>query len=654
MPQRALLLFLVLGVSLASYSQAVYNTDSLARAIAKLPDDSEKVNQLNRLAGMLRDRDCHKSLAYAMQAHNLSKTLQFDQGRLYALENMAWAYFRKGEYAQAFELSAEGLKLAETLGDQRMVIRCLNTIATINVEQRQYRQAVLNFRQAIRLSRESKDLSSEVRSVSNLAVCYLEANRLDSANYYALDAIRLSRNARTGYYRGLAHRVLGDVNEARINYERALFHYDSAMAVAIRLNNSYLRVSTQYRIGQIHLNLGYYREALSDIHAILADARHYGFRADLERAYQLLADTYEAQNDYAKAHHYQRLYIGIHDSLQEQRNNERMAIMQARFESEIKESKIELLTKDTQLKQKEINSQRLWKWWSVGGLALMVVLAFMLWYSNGLKRKTNIELANKNAEIAMQAQALHSLNLTKDKLFSIISHDLRSPLASLSGLIAVLGMGAMTHEEFSLMSHKISKNLDRVQGDLENLLMWAQSQLNGLNLDPTMIELRAVIDEKVQLFSEIARQKAITIENEVSESHCAVADRNHISLVMRNLLANAIKFNRIGGIIKVTADRKNEFIEVSVTDTGIGMTEEDVARLFNAQTHFTNPGTNQEKGAGIGLLLTKEFVEKNGGTIWVESKYEIGTKFTFTVRADNRNNVPVTIGISSESLVVSP
>jgi signal transduction histidine kinase len=265
---------------------------------------------------------------------------------------------------------------------------------------------------------------------------------------------------------------------------------------------------------------------------------------------------------------------------------------------------------------------------------LMAILAFVLLYSNRTKKLANDELASKNEEIKEQAQQLRNLNLTKDKLFSIISHDLRSPLASLRGLIDILDMDGLSREDFKLTFRKLGRNLESVQDDLDNLLLWAQSQLKGLQSDPVTLRVQPIIDEKIRLFNEIAQQKEITIINEIDRNLLIVADRNHMALVVQNLLANAIKFSQQGGSISISERAVGEKVEISVTDTGVGMTSSEVDQLFSAETHFTKPGTNREKGVGIGLLLTKEFVEKNGGSIWATSELGKGSTFTFSIRQD--------------------
>jgi len=410
--------------------------------------------------------------------------------------------------------------------------------------------------------------------------------------------------------------------------------FDEVIHIGTSLQNVFLQVSTNHRIGKAYFVLGRNPEALKTLDANMSVARKYGFKSELERSLKLIAEIYASIGELHRAYNYQSQYLAVHDSLQQQRSNEATALMQAKFDSEMKEARIELLTKEAMLKQEEINSQRLWMYFSVGCLSLTIILAFVLLYSNRLKKHANDELAGKNKEIAKQTAQLKSINATKDKLFSIISHDLRSPLASLRGLVAVMGLGGLSKDEFIESSRKLRKNLDAVQGDLDNLLVWAQSQLNGLQSNPVSMRMRPVVEEKIDLFSEIARQKDITILNEVNESLSIVADRNHMGLVVRNLLANAIKFNRPGGLIRISERRVGEYFEISVTDSGIGMTSRDLGRLFNAATHFTTPGTHQEKGAGIGLLLTKEFIEKDGGSIRATSEFGKGSTFTFTVRPD--------------------
>ncbi len=312
-----------------------------------------------------------------------------------------------------------------------------------------------------------------------------------------------------------------------------------------------------------------------------------------------------------------------------------MDLVRAKLDAEMKESGIKLLIDNAQLKQEEINDQRIWLVFSIGAVCFFAILAAVLMRSDLRRKKANDELSRRNLEIQQQAQQLQYLNQTKDRLFSVISHDLRSPLATLRGLIDIIAIDGLSREDFVSISSKLSRNLESVQGDLDNLLFWAQSQLQGLQIRPISVKLHPIIEEKIRLFGENATQKQITILNEIQPSLSIVADKNHIALVIGNLLANAIKFNKHGGLIKIKERNVNGCIEISVSDTGVGMTVSEVQRLFDVGTHFSRPGTQQEKGLGIGLLLSKEFIERNGGSIWATSEPEKGSTFTFSLKHDD-------------------
>jgi signal transduction histidine kinase len=306
--------------------------------------------------------------------------------------------------------------------------------------------------------------------------------------------------------------------------------------------------------------------------------------------------------------------------------------MQAKFEAQLKQAEIELLKKNTQINQQEISSQKVWMYFTIGLLSLTAVLLFVVLYSNWTKRKANKLLGIKNVEIQEQAYQLSNLNATKDKLLSIISHDVRGPLASLRGMVNIICKGQLTQQEFITHSVKLRHNLDTVQEDLDNLLFWAQSQLNGLQVNVEKLKVSDIVNDKIRLFKEAADRKELIIVNEISDDLTVYSDKNHLGLIVRNLIANAIKFNKRGGFIRIQQNPINDHVEISVCDSGVGINSNDLKKLFNAQTHFSNLGTDQERGIGIGLLLTKEFIERNGGSIWVTSEEGKGSTFTFTTK----------------------
>ncbi|MBN9296858.1 MAG: PAS domain-containing protein [Filimonas sp.] len=229
-----------------------------------------------------------------------------------------------------------------------------------------------------------------------------------------------------------------------------------------------------------------------------------------------------------------------------------------------------------------------------------------------------------------QAEELYSLNQLKDKLFSIIAHDLRSPMVSLIQTLNLIGSDIITEKEFSEMLPILLKNTQHASGLLENLLFWSKSQLRGETISPEKIDVKDLTETEIQLTEKRAADKGVQIFNQIDADTFAFADKNMISLVIRNLLSNAVKFCRKGDSITITAGLQGKHLCVGVKDTGIGISPENLDKLFGMQL-FTSRGINNEEGTGLGLLLCKDFVEKNGGRIWAESEESRGSTFYFTM-----------------------
>ncbi len=253
---------------------------------------------------------------------------------------------------------------------------------------------------------------------------------------------------------------------------------------------------------------------------------------------------------------------------------------------------------------------------------------------NGKLNQINEELkntlevvANQNEAISTQTRKLTELNQLKDKLFSIISHDLRSPLGAMKGVLSILEMGGLSDAELQIISKDIKKRLDGLDYTLNNLLVWSKAQMSGEMSIKENIDLQQLMNGKINLFANNAEAKHIRLVNLVPENSYVYADLNHLRVVLRNLIGNAIKFTPEGGKIELIVIESVDFVRIGIRDSGVGMTKEQINKLFNRNTHFTTRGTKDEKGTGLGLLLSQEFVEKDGGRIWVESKEGEGSTF---------------------------
>jgi signal transduction histidine kinase len=239
----------------------------------------------------------------------------------------------------------------------------------------------------------------------------------------------------------------------------------------------------------------------------------------------------------------------------------------------------------------------------------------------------------KNIQISQQNEKLTELNNTKDKFFSIIGHDLKGPLNSLSAFSHLLinHTASLTEEEIRTIARDLDKSLKNLYELLENLLGWARSQTGRLEMTPVNIKVIDVFRENVRLLGKAAHNKKLKVEIIADDKLEVIADLNSFKTVIRNLLSNAIKFTDVDGVITIFADEWKDTVEIGIHDTGVGMSPEVQSKIFEISSKHSTLGTNKEKGTGLGLILCKEFIEKNRGTIRVESEEGVGTTFRITL-----------------------
>lgn len=310
---------------------------------------------------------------------------------------------------------------------------------------------------------------------------------------------------------------------------------------------------------------------------------------------------------------------------------------EAERESREQQMKIDLLSKERELQEAVIFHQEQMRKVYLTIIGMILLFSAYILYSYYAKKKANKllhqkndEIVRQNEEIQAQAEQLKELNQLKDKLFSIISHDLRSPLGSLISLINLTREGYFTEEGFREVVDELSKNVGYTTELLENLLRWAQSQMQGLNVSPSYFKPYEIAEAKFSLYREQANTKGIVLKNQISKDTEGYADSAMIELVFRNLIANAIKFCDSGSTISASASITNDKVLISVSDTGQGISSENLSKLFGKEI-FTTLGTLNEKGSGLGLILCKDFVNMNGGKIWAKSIEGVGSEFFFTI-----------------------
>jgi len=248
--------------------------------------------------------------------------------------------------------------------------------------------------------------------------------------------------------------------------------------------------------------------------------------------------------------------------------------------------------------------------------------------------KTHLNLREAKKKVSKQAADLKKDNVLKDRLFSIIGHDLRSPLSAIKMQLDFILRGIINPTDPNFINktvHNLNATTDEAFNLLDNLLGWAKSESGSLSIIKENVNILNLVEQCERLQQLAIENKNIDLQITIPENAFVYADMNMIKTVLRNLVSNAIKFTPVEGSISISARLEDEFWNVSVSDSGVGISEEDLVKVLNLSEHFSKEGTEQEAGTGLGLILCQDFILKNGGTLWVESTLGKGSSFTFSV-----------------------
>ncbi len=529
-----------------------------------------------------------------------------------------------GNYPKSIEYTLQALKIDEELENQEGISRSLNNLGVVYSAKGEIDKALKYYEQSFKIDQSLKDNSKLPVTFNNIGVIYYQKKQLSKALDYFWKGLAEAEKQKDKHRIGISLNNIGDVYYDIGEYQKANMFQYQALKIEQEIQD-YEGIAYSYNaLAKAYTGLNKFDSAEYFAQQALSLNRRFGFNPQVKDNLQTLKDLFHKKEDFKKAFLYADSTITIMDSLFSDDKSKLINQLQQNFELDKKQSEIESLRKDNIIKQQEIKNQNLWR--NVWIFSLGITLAFIavLFYSNRQIKKINQRLNAKNEE-------LNKLNATKDKLFSIISHDLRSPFNTLKSTLELMRENAFSPKEIEMVSKHIHKNIESIAYTLDNILQWSLSQMKGASTNIEKIELGEIITETINFYQEVAKQKNLQIVNQIDDSVFVMADKNQLRLILRNLLNNAIKFSFIRGNISFFHTIKGKEIEITVSDTGVGMTDEQLKALFSPANRST-PGTSGEKGTGLGLLLCKEFVENNGGKISVQSTLHKGSAITFSLK----------------------
>jgi signal transduction histidine kinase len=377
-------------------------------------------------------------------------------------------------------------------------------------------------------------------------------------------------------------------------------------------------------IGILYLDQGDTKQAILNLELALSSGGTSSISKSI--SYLNLGKAYASMGDYKRALENKDLYIAMSDFIQKEINDQLLLELNSSYN--IKQREAEIDRQELIIVQEKRSKNHL-----LIILGLAFVVACLIGYMYLQKRRLNKQLKAINARVEAQNIELQNLNATKDKFFSILGHDLKGPLNSLTSFSNLLinYFDSLSKEEIQTLAKDLDKSIKNLFSLLNNLLEWARSQTGNIDFTPSQFDVASVITETAELLAAQAAAKQIQIQLVPTQALMVSAHKQSITTVIRNLISNAIKFTPLGGIITVQATQAGGAVRVSVADTGVGMNKSVMDKLFRLDAKHSTLGTAQEKGTGLGLILCKDFVEKNGGHIGVTSEEGKGSEFYFTV-----------------------
>lgn len=634
-----LLIQLSAQAEFSDYRRARSYSDKAMEVAKRINNTWAQGKMLFRLATLeTLEGDYSEALKYDMRYLALYSQTSDSSSLAQALNDVGSDYRDLGEYQEAYDYLSQGYSLVKRMSkrnhqDSLILAIILHNMGSVFTQLEQFDIALGYLAASEKISEQIGDPEGPAYTYNEKGELFLKKKDFEQSEKFLKEALREARKLKISLLIPIVHLHMADLWQARKDYRLSLVYYDSVILEQTVVNNRFGLAESGLGKGSLLMMSGQYEDALRLYQNSLSDAQNLNARNLQLECYQKLADLYEAKKDFKQSLFYLKQENTLRDQIFNQGELERLIQSQIRFNLDEKDIQIAALSEARSLQANELRRQELVRNILVIVVALVVILLFSVYRSAHRRKRINDLLIQHQEDMKRRSQELEQLNEVKDKFFSIISHDLRSPMNSLGATLELLTQQTLSPGEFAELSKDLRVQFDHTRTLINNLLNWTLVQMDKLKIQPEKVVLQRKVEESFEALGYLY-DKSITMQNLVDAKVMVYADPNIINLVLRNLILNAIKFTKRGGKISVSAESKYNEVVVSVSDNGIGILPEYRESIFKKTSGYSTRGTANEKGTGLGLILCKEFVEKNGGRIWFETEVGVGTTFYFSLPKD--------------------
>jgi signal transduction histidine kinase len=674
---RKIITIFLFFIVCSGYGQT-HEIDSLYIQLAFEESDTLKVDTSLKIIKRLYDiQDYDKALKYIYESEKLSTAMNYTYGIAEITYYKSLIYASKNDYINAVTGYAKSKALFGNLKDTLGIARVNNSIGLIEIKRGNYSKGLQYSLSAIN-ELEKRNLKPELAlAYNNLAKAYFNINAQEKAIEFYIKALQLQIELKQKGAIIESNSRLAELYSSKQEFRKSIEYYETVLkhvgdsndsikgSILPKLGGEYLKFNdydkaTKYlleglslnrktknktgltialnNLGELNLNLKKTKLAEEQLLEAGSLAKSINNNQELLRFYRLMKDLDSTKKDFFGAYIWQREYYDLKQLLAKNTKvkdtlTDASLELSPQFDlSLLDEKSTELEQSSMAEKDSEIDRFQLIFYALLGALAIVSTFLILIYLKRNNSIKYTQELEEKNIKIELQNKAfqeqtkhLENVNNVKDKLFSIISHDLKDSLSSINGFIDLLREGSLSREEFDNLIPELSENANNASLLLFNLLNWSKSQMHSLEPKPTLFDVQEVFEDKVKLIEQRLDSKGIDLIDH-SLRDFVYADRSMFEIVIQNLLANAVKFCKKGDSITISNHISNGSCIISIADTGIGISKENMEKLFKSNS-FTTIGTSNEKGTGLGLSICKELVELNHGKIWVESNLNVGSTF---------------------------
>jgi len=588
---------------------------NFAGAIEK-PHDSVYIHNLIREGVKIHPIDQQKEISLYQLALKYADSLNYqDDMVIAALVKVSDYLTYRGNVDLSMKYALKALGYYDQHGQKRKSIDMLTRIGDILRGNGFYDQGRIYFAMALKLLSGSNDSALYASVYNNIAANFFEDDQysLDSSWIYAKKSLLISQKLRLPdkVYSNL--NILGAIETKRSNYPQAIAYFNKALPIALVTANGDDALILNNLAG-IYKSLKQYKKSEELNLKAMNLALKYDIPQYLKLSYLNLYDLYKTTGDYKKALLYHEKYQKVNIQLLKQQIMISVQDFNYRIELDSKEDERKLLENEQIVTKDRLQIV----------IILTILLSVILFSSIAF---VFYQQRQKKRKIQMIAMLDQSNNVLR-KFISILAHDLRSPFNSILGFSEILKNDKeLTEEDRSLITDHLHSSSRSTFQLLERLLEWSRLESGMVKPDKQSCDVNSLISENVSLVEPAANLKNISVESVSDQSPKVNADHNMLSAAIRNIVSNAVKFTMPGGKIGVRTNISNHDVVISVEDNGVGMTKEQVEKLFRMEENYSSKGTAGEKGTGLGLILAKEYVEMNGGTIEVASEPGKGSRF---------------------------